>query len=104
MVDQPSMQAPITIHEWVDVHKAKGCRGSRNNWIDTPTSGMGVIRNHSLGQVAEILRPRTDVIRKRLLTLPVVHPNEASFTSQSKLNKPVVANDNLLQSLQFRKA
>ena len=104
MVDQPSMQAPVAIHEWVDVHKAKGCRGRRNNWIDTPTPCVGIIRNNSLDQVAEILGPRTDMVWNRLLGLPVVHSNEAAFSPQSKPNKPVVANDNLLQPLQFRQA
>ena len=80
----------------MDVHKSKSCDCSGNNWIDASTPSVGIVRNDSLNQISQILWPRADMVWKRLLGLAVMCSNEAAFSPQSELNKPGVANDNLL--------
>ncbi len=101
MVDEPAVDASVTIFEWMDVDEPECSGGGGGDRVHAACSSACVEGDQAAHQGVEVFRSRADMIRNGCLRVPIVFADEAAFRSQTEPDKPVVTDDLALKCLEL---
>jgi hypothetical protein len=101
VVQQPAVQAAVSVRERVDVHEAEGERRGRDHGVHAAGDRPAGVVEDAGDEVGEVLGAGAHVIGDRLPGLAVVGADEAALSPQAQRDEAGVPDHEALETLEL---
>jgi hypothetical protein len=100
-VDQPAMQATISVDKGMNVNEAEGENRRSDDGIGATTRRAVIERDHAFDKGGKVFCPCANVVGKGFACRSIAFPHKPTLRPQTQRNKPCIPNDDSLETLQF---